>query len=57
VLKIDRTSLVVLLVILMSLTLVQINIKMLIITAAIFINLAIVIGQKFVLCFENLVAG
>jgi hypothetical protein len=57
VLKIDRTSLVVLLVILMSLTLVQINIKMLIISAAIFINLAIVIGQQFMLCFENLVAG
>lgn len=56
-LKIDRTSLVVLLVILMSLTLVQINVKMLIITAAIFISLAIVIGQKFVLCFECLVAG
>jgi hypothetical protein len=57
VLQIDRTSLVVLLVIFMSLTLVQINIKMFIIMAAIFVNLAVVIGQQFMLSFKYLVAS
>lgn len=56
-LQIDRTSLVVLLVIFMSLTLVQINIKMFIIMAAIFVNLAVVIGQQFMLSFKYLVAS
>lgn len=41
----------------MSLTLVQINIKMLIIMAAIFFNLAVVVGEQLVLCLEYLVAA
>ena len=46
-----------LLVILMSLTLVQINIEMLIIMAAIFFYLTVVVGEQLVLCFESLVAA